>query len=531
MNNLEELERQEFLLNLLLEKAEAEEHFHEFVRQAWPAIEGKTPFIDGWHIDAICDHIEAIVKYDINNLLIHVPPRTSKSTIISVMLPAWVWTHTPEETFLYASYSSELSLDLSVKCRRLITSKWYQNRWGDKFKLVGDQNTKGKFENDQKGVRIASSAGGTITGLGANITILDDPNNAKDGESEVKREATNNWFSQSWSTRCNNPKKFGRIIVQQRLHENDVSGYIMNSDTGEEWTKLVLPMEYEKGNGCKTIYLPYMKKDQVWMDPRSKEGELLCPERMDQKYVDLRKKELGSYGYAGQYQQHPSPSGGGIIQKEWFEIWKKEKTPKIEFLVQSWDTALEASDKNAYSACTTWGIFQDDYGDNNLILVGLWRGKVEYPELRRLAKQLYYDYRNDGEKDFLPDGKHKADQVIVEAKVSGYSLIQDMSRAGIPVVRFDPNKFGDKVQRVRIASSLIECGKVWVPALGPDFRKLRKISYELLDNCAAFPNADSRDLVDTLSQVLLRLKTTGWLQHSEDEEQDMSVQKIKTKMY
>lgn len=530
MNN-KELLNEETIIKTLLEKAHAEESFHEFVRQAWPAIEGETPFSDGWHINAICDHLEAAVSRDIKNLLIHVPPRTCKSTIISVMFPAWVWVNNPSESFLYASYASSLSLEHSVKCRRLVASTWYQQRWGNLFKLVGDQNTKSKFENDKKGMRTATSVGGSITGIGANILVCDDPNNAKDGESEVKREATNSWFSQVWSTRINDPKNYARIVVQQRLHESDVSGYILKSESSTDWVKLILPMEFEKGKRSKTIHLPYMKKDEVWGDPRSKEGELLWPERMGRKYIEERKRELGTYGYAGQYQQRPSPTGGGIIKKDWFKIWKKENPPKLDMVIQSWDTALEVSDKNAYSACTTWGIFQDDNGYQNIILLSLWRGKVEYSELRKIAKRLYNDYRDDGERDITPDAKHISDMVLVEAKVSGFSLIQDLTRSGIPVTRFNPSRFGDKMQRVQLISPSIERGQVWVPALPPDYRKLRKISQELLDNCASFPNADSRDLVDTMTQVLLRLRTSGMLEYDDDTPIKMKKSEIKGNLY
>src|SRR5690242_7159370 len=193
--------------------------FHEFAKQAWMVVEGaKTPFVDGWHIPAICEHLEAVYKRQIRNFLLNIPPRCTKSTLIAVLFPAWIWLNDPSEQFLCASYAASLSVRDSVRCRRLISSEWYQTRWGDRYTLVGDQNTKIKFETDKNGSRMAVSVGGSIIGQGGSILICDDPNNAKDGESEVKRESANDWWSQTWSTRLNDPKTSVRIVVQQRLH-------------------------------------------------------------------------------------------------------------------------------------------------------------------------------------------------------------------------------------------------------------------------------------------------------------------------
>lgn len=515
MNFLSELAKEEEVIKLLLLKVRAQESFYEFIKQAWPHIEGAIPFIDGWHIDAIAEHLQACTNREIKKLLINIPPRTSKSSIVSIMWPAWSWLHRPEERFLYSSFAASLSLEHSVKCRRLICSHWYQNNWGHRFFIMKDQNTKGKFENDKTGYRIATSVGGASTGKGGSVLVADDPNNAKDGESEVKRESANKWLDQVWSTRANNPHDSVKVIVQQRLHENDVSGYIMDSLTSNEWTKLILPMEFEKGRKAKTVILP-STNGKIWEDPRTKEGAFLWPMVMAKPELDSKKKELGEYGYAGQFQQRPSPIGGGIIKGYYFEFWKKPKPPFLEQIIQSWDTALEAKDKHAYSACTTWGLFTDSEAISSLILLGVWRGRVEYPELREMASRLYYDYRDDGEVEIKPDGNHKPTLILVEAKASGHSLIQDLMRAGIPVTKFDPTRYGDKIQRVRLITHLLEAGRVYLPAIPPDYKRLRAFADTLYKNCLAFPNADSRDLVDTMTQVLLKLNTSGWLSHPDD---------------
>lgn len=503
-----------FILNELAERADAEKSLLAFLRQAWPHIEGNTPFIGGWHIEAIADHLEAAFKRDIKNLLIHVPPRSGKTSLVSVVFPAWVWIHNAQEKFMYASYASSLSIEHSLKCRRLIESEWYQARWGEIYQLAADQNAKGFFENTALGYRLSTSVGASATGKGASILVLDDPNNAQDGESETKRDSTNSWVSQVWSTRLNDPRNDIRIIVQQRLHENDVSGCVLNKDEENEWTKLILPMEFEEARRSKTLI-----KGCSWQDPRE-EGELLCPDRFSTKEIKRFKTELGEYGYAGQYQQRPSPEQGGIIKKDWFQLWKKPTPPHIEYVIQSWDTALEAKEMNAYSACTTWGIFKTDTNAHCLILLSLWRGRVEYPDLRKMAQRLYNDYRDDGAAMIKPDGNHKPDLVLVEAKVSGISLVQDMLRAGIPALRFDPNKYGDKVQRVRLITPLLEAGRVFIPSRPPTFNQPRGFAEIMIENCSHFPNADSRDLVDTLTQTLLRLNATGWITHPQDYRDD-----------
>lgn len=517
--------KNEFLNECYL-RAKAQESFYEFIKQSWPITEGGVRFVDGWHVQAMAEHLEAVLKRDIHNLMIHVPPRSSKTTIVSVDFPAWAWIHRPHEKFMYASYAHSLSMEHSLKCRRLIESDWYQKRWGDTVSLACDQNAKGFFENTSFGYRISTSVGASATGKGGSILVCDDPNEARDSGSEVKRESTNLWWDLVWSTRLNDPKNDARVVVQQRLHHNDVSGHILSKDNDKEWTNLILPMEFDESRHCRTFI-----NGKTWEDPRKKNGELLCPERFGEKEVARLKVELGSYGFSGQCQQSPSPDEGGIIQKGWFKLWKSASPPELSFVVQSWDTALEAGEHNAYSACTTWGVFKNKDNVPSLILLGLWRGRVEYPELRLMAQRLYKDYRDDGEIVVKPDGKHRPDMVLVEAKVSGISLIQDMIRAGIPAIRFNPNKYGDKEQRVRLITPLIESGRVFLPASISFPEKPMKFCDVFVKNCAEFPKGESRDLVDTMTQVLIRLNSSGWISHPLDESLEDSKTKTKASFY
>ncbi len=512
-----------------IQRKKLEQSLYEFLKKAWSSIEGDTRFSEGWHIQSICLHLEEAYKRNIKRLLINIPPRSSKTSIISVAFPAWVWTKDPTQKFMYSSYAQSLSLEHSLKCRRLIESDWYQSLWGHRYGLSSDQRTKSFFENDQKGYRIATSVGSSSTGKGANFLIADDPNNVKDGKSDLKRKATNSWWDQVWSTRLNNPKEDVKIIVQQRVHQQDVSGHIIENDENDDWVKLILPMEYEESSHCKTIYIEEL--GGVWKDPREEENELLTPDRFSQKEVEQLKNQLGAYGYAGQFQQRPSPLEGEIIKKGWFKWWKEPHLPEIQLVLQSWDTALRAGEMNAYSACTTWGIFYDENYIEHILLLSMWRGRVEYPELRERAQRLFFDYRDTEEFRNPALRGRKVDILLVEGKVSGDSLIQDLNRGGIAARPFQPEKYGDKMSRVRLITHLIHGGRVWVSAKSPNYNRLYSFAEEFLENCALFPNAESRDLVDTMTQALLQLRKVNLITHPTDPRRENLENKRKVEIY
>jgi len=507
----------------------AEESLYEFTKQAWPSVEGNIPFVGGWHMEIICKCLESLFRREFKDGLFNVPPGTSKTTLISIMFPVWCWIHDVEETFMCASYAAAVSLEQSLKCRRLLESEWFQSRWGDRVKLASDQSAKGFFYNSCFGYRIATSVTGATTGRRAAIKIADDPNDVNDAYSEVKIQGAANWWNQVWPSRSKDPKKDIRIVVQQRVGERDISGLILNSDNADSWLKLILPMEFDPSNKC-TITFP---NGEVWEDPRTEEGQLLCEDRIGPRQIASFKSHLGEYGYAGQYQQRPSPMAGGIIKRHWFILWDKLTPPDIEYVVQSWDTAYGEKESNCYSACTTWGIFKISGDTRGLILLSLWRGRVGFPELRVMAQRLYRDYRDDGEITLTPSTNFRPDYVLIEEKMTGGPLIQELTRAGIPVIGFNPGKYGDKSKRVHMITPLLEAGRVYVPGKPPFYKEPRKFAETLVEECVKFNplSITDRDLVDTMTQALIRLNRSGWIMHpSDDDRSDTSI-RIKKPIY
>jgi hypothetical protein len=221
----------------------AEGSLYEFLKQAWHVLEPGTTYVDGWHIKAISDHLEAVTDGRIRKLLINIPPRHMKSLTVAVMWPCWVWIHKPGMRWIFCSYAQRLATRDSLKRRRLIQSPWYQGNWGHRFRLTGDQNEKARFENTATGYCLATSVGGANTGEGADVIVCDDPHNVRDRQSEVMLDKTITWWDEVMSTRLNNPNTGARVIVMQRLHERDLSGHVLQKGG---WDHLCLPAWYEE---------------------------------------------------------------------------------------------------------------------------------------------------------------------------------------------------------------------------------------------------------------------------------------------
>ncbi len=318
------------VLNLETVKRQlATKSLNDFIRLHWPQID-PTEYVPGWHIDLICEHLEAVNRGEIRKLLINIPPRHMKSISVAVAWPAWTWAQAkgplmgPGVRFFFASYAMPLSVRDSVKCRRLIDSAAYQSRWGERFQLTSDQNTKIRFDNDQGGYRLATSIDSVATGEGGDIIVVDDPQSLKDAQSETVRRSVLEWWTEAMPTRLTDPHVGAYVMIMQRLHEADLSGYVLEEGG---WTHLCLPARFEPDHPC-----VYAK------DPRTTPGELLWPDQFGE--AEIAAMNLSTYTAAGQLQQRPAPREGGMFERGWFNI--VPQAPADARRVRYWDLAATA---------------------------------------------------------------------------------------------------------------------------------------------------------------------------------------------
>ncbi len=452
----------------------ARRSLREYVSQAWSVVEPSTQFVPGWHIDAICEHLEAMLQGQIRNLLINIPPRFMKSLLACVFFPTWAWIDRPHLRWLCSSYAESLSVRDSVKSRRVIQSPWYQRHWGNRFRLTSDQNAKERFENDKTGYRIATSVGGTATGEGGDFVVTDDPHNVKEVASKTQREEVLMWWDNVMSTRLNDPKTGHKLIIMQRSHYSDLAGHVLEQGGYEH---LCLPMEYESDRHCVTKI--------GWEDPRKNEGELLWGSRYGEAELQVLKKPLGTYGYAGQMQQSPVPAGGGLFKQKDFLYFKNQQdgayllyrrdgeltsVPKsVCWRFQTCDTATSIKDSADWFVNATWAVTPS----NQLLLVNVLRERIEGPDQQGLMRRQHITYRPAFQG--------------VENKTFGLTLIQSMRRSGLPVVPLEADS--DKFSRALPIAAKMEAGEVFFLK---DADWLQEYESELLN----FPAGKHDDQVD-----------------------------------
>ena len=492
--------------------------FYEFVKAAWPVLEGReNPYVDNWHVKALCDHMEALYRFQISHLIVNLPPRTSKSAILC-LYPCWVWAKDPSQTFMYVSHSqATLATRDSRRCKDVITSAWYRRLWGHKVSIRKDANTIREWHLTGGGCRFFTSPSSSVTGLGFSHIIFEDVDDKGSIFSPVARERTHMELDGGFFSRVSKPGGCRFVLSQQRLHMQDTSGYMLSKDNSHIWTVFSLPMEYVKRRACKTIPLPGTN-GKPWQDPRRKEGELLWPNFWTKEQVDKQKATLGStYLISSQLQQWPSADEGNIIARDSWRIWDKSYMPAFNYIIQSWDTAYGGAN-SAYSAVTVWGVFiHPDTDTPNILLINAWRGRPIYPKLKEIIKRMSKNYF-DTDVDYEPlEDSAESDCLLIEAKATGSPIIQELGLAGILAVPYDPSKtdkytkpvgqkYNSKDMRAAMASDLIYAGRVWLPTHEPKSTRLAKHADEFLEACCAFPADDSRDYVDSMSQALLYLK-------------------------
>lgn len=483
-----------------VEDERARRSLHEFVKLYWDVVEPDTPFVDNWHIRSICEHLEAVTRGEILNLLINVPPGTSKSTLVSVMWPAWEWASRPSLRYFGASYSDALSIRDSWKCRDIIVCDRYAQAYPDTAIRPGS-DAKLQYDLTAGGWRLATTVAGRGTGLHPHRKIIDDPHNVRKADSDVQRLEALRWFDQTLSSR-GLVLNAATVVVMQRLHQLDLSGHIMASGNYSQWTHLVVPMEFEPDR----VYpvSPLGNKD-----PRTKAGELLWPALFDKRKVETLKTALGEYGAAGQLQQRPSPAGGGILKVEHFQLWPARRAlPDISFLVQSYDTAYTEKTENDPVACTVWGVFEHQ-NRRCALLVDAWSDHLGYPALRKRVTRDW-NAKYGGVKTDPTHPAKGADVMLIEEKGSGLSLIQDLRLANLPVVPYNPGG-ASKPARAHLAAPLLEVDAFYLLESKRDAGKPVTWARDFVEQCEQFPNAEHDDYVDTFTQVVIYLHRTGQL--------------------
>ncbi len=447
----------------------------DFVRLAWRQLEPENPYVHGWHIDVVCEHLEAVTDGDIKRLLINVPPGTMKSLLVNVFWPAWEWgpCELPAMRYMAASHTQELSIRDNVKMRRLVESTWYQQRWPTMLAI--DQNAKIKFENQKTGFRQACAIA-SMTGNRGDRVILDDPHSVEAAISDSLRETALRVFTETVPTRLNSPEHSAIIVVMQRLHEEDISGYILSNDLGYE--HVMLPMEYEPDRCCVTSL--------GRIDRRTGEGELLFPERFPRAVVDRDKTALGSLATAGQLQQRPAPRSGGFF--EWDKLTVVDSVPELKAKIRYWDKAGTQG-----GGCFTAGVLvglPKDENDPKTYVIDVVRGQWAAPQRERMMKATA---ETDGKKVSIwieqepgSGGKESASATI--GNLRGYQC-----RAECPT--------GDKEVRAEPYSIQVEAGHVCLLQGG--------WNSVFIDEHKTFPRGKYKDQIDAVAGAFNKLCTPG----------------------
>lgn len=450
-----------------LTKRRCERSLAEFAKHCWHIVEPSTPYKHGWHIDAICEHLEGVTNGQIRNLVINMPPRHMKSLLVSVLWPVWVWTTDPSARWLFSSYAQSLSIRDSLKCRRILESPWYRSFWPH-VKLVTDQNQKARFENTHTGFRVSTSVGGAATGEGGGYLVCDDPHKVGDSGSDRVRQQVLDWWSEEMSTRGNDPKTVAKVIVAQRVHENDLCGYVLKQGGYEH---LCLAAEFD-GHRSKTSL--------GWKDPRENDGDLLWEDRFGREELDELKQRLGSYAAAAQLQQRPAPAGGGLFQDSWWKFWS-DFPASMDEIIQSWDMSFKGGKGGSYVVCQVWGRIGGQF-----YLLDQLRKRMSFPETQSAFKEMYARWPN-------------VSAILVEDKANGPAII-DSLKGQIPgIIAVTPE--GSKISRASAVSAVIEAGDVFVPE-PKDYPWVM----EFLQECGSFPVGPNDDMVDAMTQAIDRLK-------------------------
>ena len=459
---------QEYMASL--QREAAQQDFMKFVGEMWPG------FINGAHHKVMAQKFQDIAEGKCRRLIINMPPRHTKSEFASYLLPAWFLGKYPGKKIIQCSNTAELAVGFGRKVRNLVGSEQYARIFPN-VSLRSDSKAAGRWSTNSNGEYFAIGVGGTVTGKGADLLIIDDPHS----EQEAAIANTNpevydkvyEWYGSGPRQRLQPGGSI--IVVMTRWSKRDLTGKILKSSIerdGDTWEIIDFP-----------AILP--------------SGKALWPQFWRLEELQALKEELPVSKWNAQYQQQPTSEEGALVKREWWQEWTHEKPPICEYIIQSWDTAYTKNERSDYSACTTWGVFYKDEDEMqpNIILLDAVKERLEFPELKERALQYY--------KEWEPD------VFIVEAKAAGSPLIFELRRMGIPVSEFTPTRGNDKIARMNSVTDLFASGKVWAPR--------KRWAEEVIEEMAAFPNSEHDDLVDSSTQALIRYRKGGFVRLPSDE--------------
>jgi predicted phage terminase large subunit-like protein len=444
-------------------KREISEDFLKFVKTVWP------DFVEGSHHKKIAEQFNRLAEGKINRLIINMPPRHTKSEFASFLLPAWMIGKNPKLKIIQTTHTAELAVRFGRKAKHLIDSEEYKKIF--QTTLREDSQAAGRWETDQGGEYFAAGVGGAITGRGADLLIIDDPHSEQDAMNPEALERAYEWYTSGPRQRLQPGGKI--VVVMTRWSIKDLTSSLIKAqatDKSDQWELIEFP-----------AILP--DNQPVW------------PEYWKLSELESVKASLSIQKWNSQWMQNPTAEEGSIIKREWWRKWTRDYIPDCVHIIQSYDTAFMKKETADFSAITTWGVFYENEDSGpQLILLDAVKERLEFPELKRRALEQYYYWRPD--------------TVIVESKASGLPLTYELRKSGIPVVNFTPSKGNDKHSRVNAVAPLFESGQIWAPE--------HRFAEEVIEECAAFPYGDNDDLVDSMTQAVMRFRQGGFLEHPED---------------
>ena len=482
---------QEALLSEVAEYKKAEDRekaqasFMAYIKMMWPG------FVSGRHHALMAKKFEQIAAGKLKRLIINMPPRHTKSEFASYLLPSWFLGKYPGKKIIQCSNTADLAVGFGRKVRNLVDSEQYATVFPD-VSLRQDSKAAGRWATNQNGEYFAIGVGGTVTGKGADLLIIDDPHSEQEaalasGDPGVF-DRVYEWYTSGPRQRLQPGGAI--VVVMTRWAERDLTGRVMKDaamrDSSDEWEVIEFPAIMPNGN-------------PLW------------PEFWSLQELSALREELPPMKWNAQYQQAPTGEEGALIKREWWKMWEKEDPPRCEFIIQSWDTAFTKNTRSDYSACTTWGVFHmnEDENDINIILLDAFQKRMEFPELKEKALSHY--------KEWEPDA------CIIEAKAAGAPLIFELRAMGVMVQDFTPVRGNDKFVRLNSVTDLFSSGKVWAPET--------RWASEVIEQMASFPNGDHDDLVDSSTQALIRFRQGGFLRLDSDERDEIQSFRRKQSYY